>query len=91
MTPPTQQPTVVVVNQKSLVLGLILTFFFGPLGMLYSTIMGGLVMLVISGIIGFFTGGLGLALTWPIQMIWTWMAISTHNKGQAAAVRRMTK
>ncbi|MFC6591845.1 hypothetical protein ACFP81_07365 [Deinococcus lacus] len=72
--------TLPVPGEKNLVLGLILTFLFGPLGMLYATIVGALVMLVLGGIVGFLTAGLGLILIWPLQMFWTWSAISSHNR-----------
>ncbi len=81
-------PVVVVVNQKNMMLGLILTFVFGGLGMLYATIVGGIVMIILSSIIGLVTGGLGLVVLWPIQMIWTYLAIKNHNSGQARAVAR---
>ncbi|WP_291426559.1 hypothetical protein [Deinococcus sp.] len=84
----TAPPVVVVVNQKSVILGLILTFLFGGLGMLYATIVGGIVMIILSSIVGLMTGGLGLVVLWPIQMIWTYLAIKNHNKGQARAVAR---
>lgn len=45
--PVVQQPTTIIINQghqKSKMLAFLLTFFFGPLGMLYSTVIGGLCM-----------------------------------------------
>ena len=61
-------------ERKSVLLALLLTFVFGPLGMLYSTVVGGLVMLVVTPVVAFFTLGLGLLLTWPLQMIWAGVA-----------------
>ena len=55
---------------KSVVLSLILTFFFGPFGMLYSTVVGGLVMLVLYVVVGVLTLGWGLIALHPIAMIW---------------------
>jgi len=82
--------TIVVIQQrKSMILGLILTFFFGSLGMLYSTISGGLIMFVLSIIVGVFTLGFGLIFIWPIQLIWTIIAISNHNSKQERRVRRL--
>lgn len=69
--------TVVIMNNKSVGVSLILTFFFGPLGLLYSSIAGGLIMLVVSVILGIFTAGFSIILTTPICMIWG--AISTKN------------
>lgn len=67
-------------SPKSMGIALGLTFFFGPLGMFYSTIWGAIIMIIISSIVGFITLGLGLIITWPICMIWTGIATSSYNK-----------
>lgn len=76
---PTHQ-TIIVKNEKSMVVSLLLTFFFGPLGLLYSTISGGLIMMAISFVAALFTVGMGLIITWPICMIWGAIAVSNGNK-----------
>lgn len=73
--------TVVVVNQKSMATGLLLTFFFGPLGMLYSTVLGAFIMFFVNILAFVFTAGIGLFVTWPIGVIWSGIAISNHNSG----------
>ena len=83
------QPSVIVINQKSIVLALILTFFFGPFGMLYSTIIGGIIMLILTGLVGFFTAGIGLFFMWPVQMLWAALAANNHNKAQMSSARRV--
>jgi hypothetical protein len=65
---------------KSVGVALLLTFFFGPLGMLYSTVTGALVMIVVSIVLGVFTLGFSFLVTWPVCMIWGTMAASTHNQ-----------
>lgn len=65
---------------KSTVVAVILSFLFGPLGMFYSTVMGGIVMLIISIVVGIFTLGFGLLFTWPICVIWAALAADKHNK-----------
>ena len=75
---PTQ--TIVVKSEKNLVLALLLTFFFGPLGLLYATILGGIVMLVVNLVVGILTFGIGLAVTWPITMLWALLATLSYNK-----------
>jgi TM2 domain-containing membrane protein YozV len=67
-------------NQKSTGVALLLTFFFGPLGLFYSSVMGGVIMLLVGGIIIVFTAGIGSILVWPICMIWAVMATGSHNK-----------
>jgi hypothetical protein len=62
----------------------VLTFFFGPLGMLYATVTGGIVMLLISIVVAVFTFGLGLLITFPICMIWAAVAVSSYNTSLAA-------
>ncbi len=63
-------------QSKSVVLSLVLTFFFGPFGMLYSTVIGGIIMLVLYVAIGIPTLGWGLAVLHPIAMIWGAIAAS---------------
>jgi hypothetical protein len=81
---------VVVAPTKSAGLAILLTVLFGPLGMLYSTIPGAIVMLVLSFLVAvvalFFVGSLGVGLcfgvmlTWPVCIIWAAMAASSHNR-----------
>lgn len=65
---------------KSLGTALLLTFTFGPIGMFYSTISGAIIMLISSVIIGISTLGIGLLVIWPIQLIWTAIAVNLYNK-----------
>ena len=65
---------------KSVGIGLLLTFIFGPIGMLYGTIWGGFIMMVVNLVIGIPTFGLGLLFTWPIQLIWVALSIRSYNK-----------
>jgi hypothetical protein len=85
--PPPYGPTVVVLApQKSVGLAFLLTFFFGPLGMLYSTVSGALVMLaglVIGTVfIGIVTFGLGLILYWPLVWVASiiWGCVAAGNQ-----------
>lgn len=76
-----QTTTVIVKNQKSVGLSLLLTFFFGPLGLLYSTVTGGIVMFLGSAVIALFTAGIGLLFTWPVCMVWGVISVNNYNKG----------
>lgn len=63
-------------RRKSVVVALLLTFLFGPFGMFYSTIVGGLVMVPVSIVGIFLTFGLSIFITHPICMIWAAVAAS---------------
>jgi hypothetical protein len=76
-----QQTTVIQVgSQKSVAGAVLLALFFGPLGMIYSTVVGALIMFAISFIVAIATLGLGLIITAPICAIWAGIAASNHNK-----------
>ena len=81
------RPVVVVTSPKSVGIAILLTVLFGPLGMLYSTIPGAIVMAILSVIIAVVTVGLGLLLTWPICIIWSALAVSSYNKQLLAGGR----
>lgn len=70
---------VVVTSQKSLVASILLTLFFGPLGLFYSSVTGGVVMLILSIIVSIFTLGFGLLITFPICIIWGVIATNQYN------------
>ncbi len=67
-------------NSKSVVLSLVLTFFLGPFGMLYSTVPGALIMLVLYVVLGILTGGIAIAVLHPIAMIWAAVAADRSNR-----------
>lgn len=81
----TQKQVVVIAPTKSVGISILLTFLFGPLGMFYSTVVGAIIMMILSLIIGIFTLGIGLVFTWPICIIWSAIAASSHNKKLLAA------
>ena len=66
---------------KSAVLAFVLTFFFGPIGMLYSTVVGALVMFLVGLVVVPLTFGLALPLLWPIQLVWAVVAANNANRG----------
>jgi hypothetical protein len=92
--PPYGNTTVVVLSpRKSVGVAFLLTFFFGPLGMMYSTVSGALVMLGVMLIGGFFialvTFGLGLVLFWPLvwvaSIIWGCVAAGNQQGPQVTS------
>lgn len=66
-------------NKKNVGLALGLALFFGPLGMLYATVPGGLIMIVVSLVVALFTAGFGLILTWPVCIVWAYTATKSFN------------
>ena len=74
-----ERSQIILMPQKSMGVTILLTILFGPLGMFYSTIIGGIVMLILSIIIGIVTLGFGILVTWPICIIWAAIATNNHN------------
>ena len=71
---------VVTKSTKSVGIAIALGLFFGPLGMLYSTILGAFLMFIIDIIVGIVTLGIGLFITIPLGAIWAGIAAHLHNK-----------
>lgn len=76
----TQPQVVISRSPKSHGIGLLLTFLFGPLGMLYGNVVHAIIMIVLALIIGIVTLGFGALITWPISMIWGYLDISSYNR-----------
>lgn len=74
-SPVNHSTTIIMTNQeKSVIAAFLLAFFFGPLGLLYATIGGGIVMIIVAFIVGIVTFGFGALITWPIAVIWAVIA-----------------
>ena len=74
----------VMVAGKSMAMAIVLAIIFGPLGMLYATVAGGIVMIFISILAAVFTLGFGLFLTWPVCVVWAAIATNAYNKKMMA-------
>lgn len=72
--------------RKSMAAAVILTIFFGPLGLLYASITGGLVMLgayVLAIVVTFFTLGLGAVLfpiLWILCIVWAILGVQGKDQ-----------
>ena len=78
---PQQNTTVVVMkSNKSTGVAIILALLFGPLGLLYASVKGGIIMFFITSIVALFTLGIGLLITWPACVIWAAVAVNNQNK-----------
>ncbi|OYO24535.1 hypothetical protein CGZ93_03710 [Enemella dayhoffiae] len=73
-------------QQKSVPVAGVLAFFFGPLGMLYSTILGAVVMFFVNLVLIFITGGLGLFLSIPAGVVWAIVAAQQTNARRSSSV-----
>jgi len=79
-TGPMPPPPTLLVPGKSVGVAIVLTLFFGPFGMLYSTVSGALIMLAVLFFGGFLAFGLFWFVLWPIawvgSMVWGALAAS---------------
>ncbi|HYN56735.1 MAG TPA: DUF2510 domain-containing protein [Motilibacterales bacterium] len=91
--PPVYNPPVVYVPTHLVVVGTrkdptaaaLLGFFFGPLGLLYSTVPGAAIMFGVSVVVGLLTLGLGLFLLWPVSAVVGYQAAKSANQRVALA------
>jgi len=76
-----QPPQVIIaVAPKNLGLAIALSFLFGPLGLLYASVMGAVVMFFVNLAAIFLTFGFGLFLTWPACVVWAVIATNNYNQ-----------
>ncbi len=79
--PPQYQQTVVIVGkQKSVGVAFLLAFLFGPLGLLYASVTGGIVMFLVGILIAIVTFGFGIIFVWIGCIIWAVVAAGNANK-----------
>jgi len=82
-------PPTGLVKDKSVGAALVLTFFFGPLGLLYASVLGAVLLFVLGVIVGILTLGIGLFFIWPASMIWGAVAASNkHSRYQTWLVNQ---
>ncbi len=68
-------------ERKSVILALVLTIFLGPIGMLYSTGIGAIIMGILYVVLGILTAGIALIVLHPICIIWGVWAAHRDNVG----------
>ena len=81
---------VIVASPKNVGVAILLAIFFGPLGMLYATVSGAILMVIVFLFIvispfvvrpiGPIYLGFGLLIFWPACIIWAGVATAIHNK-----------
>src|SRR5882672_11957324 len=79
MVPVYAPPMAYVPQEKSVGGAIALSFFFGPLGMLYSTVPGALTMRFAGFFFTLITLGFGIFLVWPACVLWSALAANSHN------------
>ena len=78
--------TIIVAQTKSVGASLLLTFFLGPLGVLYSSILAGILLIVLAVILAPLTFGIGTLLMWPVSIICGYLTVKRYNKNLIKAV-----
>lgn len=78
---------VVLGGTKSMAAALLLSLFFGPLGLLYASVGGGILMLLISVPVMMVTLGIGALVLLPICVIWAAVAVNSHNQKMVESLR----
>lgn len=73
-------PVIIAQAPKSMGIAILLTVLFGPLGLLYSTVKGDIIMIVVGFVVGFLTLGLGALITWPVAIVWAYIATKKYNE-----------
>lgn len=74
--------------KKSQIVGLILTFFFGPLGLFYSSAAAAIAMVILALAVGSVTFLLGALFVWPLCMLLSLYTVHRHNRGVRIEERR---
>lgn len=75
-----QQNVIVMGKAKSVGVAFILAFFFGPLGLLYSSVVGGIVMLILMIPLIILTAGIALIFINLICCVWAVVASNQANE-----------
>lgn len=76
---PVQQNVIVVGKAKSVGTAFILSFFFGPFGLLYASVTGGIIMIILYIPILIITLGIGALFIHPICAVWAIIAANQAN------------
>lgn len=79
-TTPTSQTNVIIVGKaKSVGVAFLLAFLFGPLGLLYASVIGGIIMFIVGIILFIVLPVVGGILAWVASIIWAVVAANNAN------------
>ena len=77
---PSQQNNIVIIGKaKSVGVAFLLSFLFGPLGLLYASVIGGIVMFFIGLVLFFLLPVVGMVISWIGCIIWAVVAANQAN------------
>jgi len=76
-------------QKKSVFIAIVLAFFFPVLGMLYSTVLGAIVMFLLTSVLGIVTGGFALLILLPLSWLWAGLAVRRRNLMLAGALEEV--
>ena len=74
--------------KKSQLIGFVLTFLFGPLGLFYSSVPAALAFLFAGIVFGFITVGMALVVIWPASIITGFFTVHRFNSNVVLEERR---
>ena len=74
---------------KSVPIGLLLTVFLGPIGLLYATLMGGIIMIILGIVILSYPYPFPAILWWLGCCIWCVYAIEKRNRKHLIALNNL--
>ena len=80
-----RETAIILTQSKSMAVGMLITWFFGGLGVFYVSMLGGLVLgslEFVLWVVTFMTFGIGVILLIPLHiaaLIWTYMGVKKHN------------
>lgn len=74
--------------RKSQFVGFLLTFLFGPLGLLYSNVALAIAFIIVAIILAYATMGMGAVIMWPLSIIVGFFTVGSVNKKADLEERR---
>jgi hypothetical protein len=83
---PASARVIVLGQPKSIAIAVLAALFLGPLGMLYATVGGAIIMFIVNVLVIGLSAGAGLVITLPLGAMWAAAAASQHNERLTRAV-----
>jgi hypothetical protein len=68
-------------REKNIWVAILLTFFFGPLGLVYCSFVGAIVMTAVAVVLRIFFGTVAFYIIWAACIFWSWRVVKTGSDG----------